>query len=608
MNIRQPQKSNSRNISSGEHEQEIWRDKYFSTLDEMENEQTTASAAIDVLRRGLLSVSLAGGGLDADLDEKLTKLRGLLKTAEDYSSLSKLLQNIESDLIRLDTEKLANTKTQKNHTREALSLLLKSSLDAEIKQELKVFQRKIKASEHDSDLTREFESDLIKLLLPLLTELSKDFADKNPSGGLWNRFRKSVSTAQQNSGPSPEAEPEAEPAPTNNDRAERSATPERNPHTENTEPVSTTNKGSSIQGDSTPPLLEGSKTFVSKIIATVYGSPALTPIAKALSEEISAADAAAIMASYPKVLNLLDLSQIQDKKAFLDYLNEINFSLTKVGQSLSKTAATQQEIKSRGKKQNEKLRGGIDKIRIILNTSTDLENLKSQTQQQLDDIVEGLEKSSTDTEQEERELSDLAAEQSAELASAVEKAKSISKAFELSSGSDVDPEVDQLTKLKNQGAFTKDLERALSTHKKRQQRLCLCIGDVRSLQSINDEYGRNAGDKALELLAKEIESKTKASDFLAYGNNGRFIFLKPTTEMPAASSEIDSLNIELVKLPFRFKGSEVKVQLTFAVQQSTLNDTANSLMEKTELALEHAKLSTDTAVLSATTQTESKPA
>ena len=146
MNIRPSQSTNSQNFSSGEHEQDIWRDKYFSTLDELESEQAAATAAIDVLRRGLLSVSLAGDGLDADLDEKLVKLRGKLKTAQDYSSLSKLLQNIESDLIRLETQKQENTETQKAYTGEALSLLLQSSLDAEIKQELKVFQKKIKAS------------------------------------------------------------------------------------------------------------------------------------------------------------------------------------------------------------------------------------------------------------------------------------------------------------------------------------------------------------------------------------------------------------------------------------------------------------------------------
>jgi len=59
MNIRQPRQSNSQGISSGDHEQEIWRDKYFSTLDELENKQTTANPAIDVPRRGLLRDSLA---------------------------------------------------------------------------------------------------------------------------------------------------------------------------------------------------------------------------------------------------------------------------------------------------------------------------------------------------------------------------------------------------------------------------------------------------------------------------------------------------------------------------------------------------------------------
>lgn len=626
MDIRQSQRSSSQGISSGEHEQEIWRDKYFSTLDELEHEQKTANAAIDVLRRGLLSVSLAGDGLDADLDDKLTKLRGQLKTAKDYPSLSKLLQNIETDLIRLDTRKLENTKTQKSHTGEALSLLLKSSLDPEIKQELKVFQKKIKASEHDSDLARQFETDLITLLLPLLTELSKEYADKNPTGGLWDRFRKSVSSAQQNSEVMLEAEPAVnvkveakveakvegridqitDSKSTNNQDPEGNATQAKESDVQSNKPVSDSIKDSGIKDDSKIPLLKDSKSFVSKLLESVYDNSSLARIAKALSKEVSAADATALLASYPKTLNLLDLVQTQRMKAFLDYLSEINFSLAKVSKSISTSKATQQEIKSRGKTQNQKLRGGIDKIRIILNTSTDLENLKSQTQDQLDAIVQSLDKSSETTEQSEQELTNLGTKQSAELASAVEKTKNINKTFKMTTNTSEDPEVDQLTKLKNQGALVKELKSTLATHKKRQQRLCLCIGDVRALQAINDEYGRNVGDKALELLAKEIESKSKTSDILAYGDNGRFILLKPVTELDAANTQIDSLSSDLAKLPFRFKGNEVKVQLTFATQQSTLNDTATSLLEKVEQALEKAKLSSSAAMPLATATAETK--
>jgi diguanylate cyclase len=409
----------------------------------------------------------------------------------------------------------------------------------------------------------------------LLAELSKDFADKNPSGGLWDRFRKPVSSTQKISEVTAELRLEAG---------------------LEIESEVTSVKDDSSLGKSKIPLLEESKHFASKLLTSVYGHSALNQIAKALSREISAADAATILASYPKVLNLLTLSQTQDKKAFLDYLSEINSSLIKVSQSISKTEATRQKIKSHDKTQKKTLRGGIEKIRIILDTSTDLENLKIQTQTQLDDIVQSLDKSSAIIEQSEQELTDLETKQSAELASVVDQAKNIVTSFELSPSSNVDPEVDQLTQLKNQDALVKELVGELSVHKKRQQRLCLCIGDVQSLQLINDEYGRGAGDKALELLAKEIESKSKASDFLAYTENGRFVLLKPITEFATAGTEVDSLNKDLAKLPFRFKGNEVKVNLTFAIQQSSLSDTATSLIQKTELALKKAKLSVDTAM------------
>jgi PleD family two-component response regulator len=95
---------------------------------------------------------------------------------------------------------------------------------------------------------------------------------------------------------------------------------------------------------------------------------------------------------------------------------------------------------------------------------------------------------------------------------------------------------------------------------------------------------------------------------LAYTDNGHFVLLKPVTELNAASPEIDALDIELAKLPFRFKGSEVKVKLTFAIEQSSLNDTASSLIERTELALVKAKLSSDAAMPTETVPTETKPA
>jgi hypothetical protein len=139
----------------------------------------------------------------------------------------------------------------------------------------------------------------------LLAELSKDFADKNPSGGLWDRFRKPVSSTQKISEVTAELRLEA------GLEIESEVTSNK--------VMADSVKDDSSLGKSKIPLLEESKHFASKLLTSVYGHSALNQIAKALSREISAADAATILASYPKVLNLLTLSQTQDKKAFLDY-------------------------------------------------------------------------------------------------------------------------------------------------------------------------------------------------------------------------------------------------------------------------------------------------
>lgn len=552
----------------------MWRDKYFSALDNLENEQKETGATIDVLRRGLLSVSLAGDGLDAELDSKLGKLRAQLKTAKDYPTISELLQAIETDLVRLDTEKVESSKSQKQHTSDALTLLLKSSIDTEIKKELKEFQKRIKASDQHNDLARKFESELIDLLLPLLTELSSDYLEKNPSDGLWDRFKKSVATTPKES--AGQHQPEIADLKASN---QSSASVDSNP----------VSKTESIDKKVDSKLLDKTRLFIIKLVKQLYGNVALAEVAKILSQEISSADTEELLSRYPKVLNLIDLARTQDKKAFLDYLGEINFSLSKINQSIASSGAVAKQLKSAKNQQHKKLRGGVDKIRRILDTAIDLESAKSETQETLDAIVNSIESSAKIDQESLDQFEQLQASQQAELKRIEAQTQEANECFELAPEQLLSADMDQLTKLPNAVALEEKLTQQLVDHNAQEKRLCLCVGDIQGLTQLNEKYGNNAGDKALELLARQLESKMPAGNFLNYGSNGQYFLTKEHCSREDALNEIEALNTELTKLPFRFKGDEVKIHLCFAIEENTAEDTAGSLLARLNRALLEAK-------------------
>lgn len=551
----------------------MWRDKYFSALDNLESEQKDAEVTIDVLRRGLLSVSLAGDGLDADLDSKLGKLRAQLKTARDYPTISELLQAIEADLIRLDTAKAESSKNQKQHTSDALSLLLKSSIDSEIKKELKEFQKKIKASDQQNDSARKFESDLINLLLPLLTELSSDYLDKNPADGLWDRFKKSVATTSKEDSEKPQS-----PLLTQSTAKQSNTTPT---------PDSSQQLATADLTDSQ--LLDKTKLFVVKLIKQLYGNIALAEVAKLLSQEISDSDTEALLSRYPKVLNLIELARTQDKKEFLNYLGEINYSLSKINQSIANSSVVARKLKSAKNQQQKRLRGGVDKIRKILDTATDLESAKSKTQETLDALVSSIESSAKTDQESLDKFEELQASQKTELKRIEEQTQKTNDCFDLAADKPLLTETDSLTKLKSAAALREKLAQQLEVHQAQHKILCLCVGDVKGLALLNEKYGKNAGDKALELLARQLESKMPVGDFLNYGGNGQYMFTKEHCVREDALAEIESLNAELANLPFRFKGDEVKIQLCFAIEESVASDTPDSLLERLNRSLLEAK-------------------
>lgn len=96
--------------------------------------------------------------------------------------------------------------------------------------------------------------------------------------------------------------------------------------------------------------------------------------------------------------------------------------------------------------------------------------------------------------------------------------------------------VDPLTGLWNRRHFVHVLPREILRHSRTGQPLSLLVVDLRSLKQINDTYGHEAGDRALQLAAEVFRHRLRASDWAFRIGGDEFALLLPDTDTHGAST------------------------------------------------------------------------
>jgi len=119
--------------------------------------------------------------------------------------------------------------------------------------------------------------------------------------------------------------------------------------------------------------------------------------------------------------------------------------------------------------------------------------------------------------------------------------------------------------------------------------LCLAICDVDHFKSINDTYGHLAGDKVLKILAKEISSRLRKTDFVARYGGEEFVIIMPATSLEDAEPLINSVRQKIEKCPFHFKEKQVQITMSFGLASFGELDTPEKVFERGDKALYRAK-------------------
>lgn len=104
--------------------------------------------------------------------------------------------------------------------------------------------------------------------------------------------------------------------------------------------------------------------------------------------------------------------------------------------------------------------------------------------------------------------------------------------------------VDQLTGLYNRRYIDTILDQQYGLFKRHFQRFGLLMIDVDKFKSINDSFGRLAGDEALKFVASVLQRTMRSMDFLARLGGDEFVIICPLVELEG----VEKLSQRIVEL------------------------------------------------------------
>lgn len=149
--------------------------------------------------------------------------------------------------------------------------------------------------------------------------------------------------------------------------------------------------------------------------------------------------------------------------------------------------------------------------------------------------------------------------------------------------------LDSLTQVHNRAALDERLEQEYKRWLRYRTPLCMAIIDIDHFKNINDNYGHMAGDKALKVVAKALQSALRDTDFIARFGGEEFVVLLPNINPDKFQKPLETLRQTIKSIPFRFRDAKVEITISIGATLFKEGDNPSDVFERADKALYHAK-------------------
>lgn len=146
---------------------------------------------------------------------------------------------------------------------------------------------------------------------------------------------------------------------------------------------------------------------------------------------------------------------------------------------------------------------------------------------------------------------------------------------------------DPLTGAYNRRFFAGAAERILALGIRNGQQTSLAVIDIDDFKIINDRFGHDVGDQALQCLVDLIRKNTRDSDLIARFGGEEFVVLLPNTPIADARKVIENIRLRVAETPLA-AGSRFTISIGLAAVKPKQQEITDAL-KRADRALYRAK-------------------
>ncbi len=574
-----------------------WKDKCFAQADELEQQEKSFDEHVSILQRLLVRVSLAADGLNDDLDLQLTSLRDLLRKDKAGSKeLSSRLSKIEAAVLGLDEQKSERTEQVLEALESLVDQLLELELEKQQKKQLKQLSKEIKSQKNG---LKEYPNLLIKYAQLQEGALKIQFSGvaKEGKSGFLQRLLGSNSKEQSAtdrvvldktvSEKSASEKTDSESADAASLRLSQET--ELDVSSDSTH-SSNTLVGSDADGEFIPGF-SAISGHVSSALSNLIEQLSIPPSAVSAAEKVqrhirSGLNWYELGPTIDDVANLVISAVGKGQKDFENFLQSLDGRLAKLQGYLSESQTQQLDWQGSSSELDREVREKVLSISKEVRDSKDIDHLKVSVSDHLDDIISSMDNfvSSEDTRVDEMNKQMEAMQH--RLVAMETEAGEIRERLKVERTKAL---TDVLTGLSNREAYEERLQMEFERWKRYRQPAAIVVGDIDLFKRVNDTYGHLAGDKVIQIIAKEITNRIRKTDFVARYGGEEFFILLPETEVKDVIPVMEKTREMISRLPFHFRDEEVQITMSFGVAAFQDKSTAAEIFDLADKALYKAK-------------------
>ena len=619
-----------------------WKEKYFSSLEILEDKEKEWNETDQLLRRCLSRITLSADGQDKKLDSLLERLRNSVRQEKNLTRI----QNTVDAIVETATE-LAESKSQKLGVQQVLLAILKNiSFPDKYSNDVKRIQKKIEYANENRDPVELIEN-LASLLSEIIKELEESASEKKEKKGLFSSlFGKASDADVEEKEIDTDTEKEA-----SVERAETSAVSKENKHPENKASISDVDEALVLVRDVLTDYLRQlklPKTDVAnldklrkrvqainargELKKLVFDMAALTSPADSdkkadagLSEEehsfeinevliqlLERMDLPVELNERVEVLKLKWQDGVADDK-IIDALediaelvieirtrierekNEIQLFLQQVTDRLLELDKHIQEdneltgsIFEENKTFGEDVDGQVSNIRSDVQDATDLAELKLSIYEKLEVITGHVEGFRGKEEQRKAAMQERVEILNKKVTALESESNELREKIVEEQKQSM---LDALTKIPNRLAWNERIEQEYSRWRRYKSPLVIVVWDVDDFKKINDTYGHKAGDKVLATIANVLNDQIRDTDFLARFGGEEFVVLFTETTLDDAGAVMEKLRKGIEECQFHHGEEAVKITVSGGFTEFQGEDTIETAFERADQFMYKAKKS-----------------